>query len=149
MTYSRVELENEVAELEELGEKATSVQKARLSEVKAELARVMAKKDEYVNEHPDQKGLVYRWRKNKGKEAVDGQENGENGKSAKKTRRLFHEHGSKKGLPRHPERSIYYDPVMNPYGVPPPGMPYAERRKPMFHRASVSKTKIPRSSSAG
>lgn len=34
---------------------------------------------------------------------------------------------NKKGLPRHPERSIYYDPVLNPYGVPPPGMPYLER----------------------
>jgi mRNA biogenesis factor len=35
---------------------------------------------------------------------------------------------NKKGLPRHPERSIYYDPVMNPFGVAPPGMPYMERR---------------------
>lgn len=34
---------------------------------------------------------------------------------------------NKKGLPRHPERSIYYDPVLNPFGVPPPGMPYLER----------------------
>ena len=34
----------------------------------------------------------------------------------------------KNGLPRHPERSIYYDPQMNPFGVPPPGMPYMERR---------------------
>lgn len=36
---------------------------------------------------------------------------------------------NKNGLPRHPERSIYYDPVMNPFGVAPPGMPYLERRK--------------------
>ncbi|KZT02514.1 uncharacterized protein LAESUDRAFT_730271, partial [Laetiporus sulphureus 93-53] len=42
---------------------------------------------------------------------------------SKKSRNLFNKHG----LPRHPERSIYYDPVMNPYGVAPPGMPYAER----------------------
>jgi len=28
---------------------------------------------------------------------------------------------------KRPERSIYYDPVMNPYGAPPPGMPYKER----------------------
>lgn len=26
-----------------------------------------------------------------------------------------------------PTRSIYYDPVFNPYGAPPPGMPYRER----------------------
>lgn len=41
-----------------------------------------------------------------------------------RTRKLF----DKNGLPIHPERSIYYDPVMNPFGVPPPGMPYIERR---------------------
>lgn len=35
----------------------------------------------------------------------------------------------KNGLPRHPERSVYYDKVMNPYGVAPPGMPYMERRE--------------------
>ncbi|WFD18855.1 hypothetical protein MCAP1_001067 [Malassezia caprae] len=26
-----------------------------------------------------------------------------------------------------PTRSIYYDPVFNPYGAPPPGLPYKER----------------------
>lgn len=30
-------------------------------------------------------------------------------------------------LPKHPEKSFYYDPIYNPYGVPPPGMPYRER----------------------
>ncbi|KAG5520104.1 hypothetical protein PMAC_001180 [Pneumocystis sp. 'macacae'] len=29
-------------------------------------------------------------------------------------------------IPKNPERSIYYDPIYNPYGVPPPGMPYKE-----------------------
>lgn len=33
------------------------------------------------------------------------------------------------GVPRIPKRSIYYDPVFNPYGNPPPGMPYRERSK--------------------
>jgi mRNA biogenesis factor len=33
----------------------------------------------------------------------------------------------KNGLPRHPERSVYYDPVMNPFGVAPPGMPFMQR----------------------
>lgn len=30
-------------------------------------------------------------------------------------------------LPKYPERSIYYDAVFNPTGMPPPGMPYRER----------------------
>ncbi|KAG4305131.1 hypothetical protein PORY_001301 [Pneumocystis oryctolagi] len=29
-------------------------------------------------------------------------------------------------IPKNPQKSIYYDPVYNPYGVPPPGMPYKE-----------------------
>lgn len=79
----------------------------------------MQKKDEYVKEHPEQRKLVYRPRK---------QEKGEDQKEAppaEQKRNLFNKHG----LPRHPERSVYYDPVMNPYGVPPPGMPYIERRE--------------------
>ena len=31
------------------------------------------------------------------------------------------------GRLRDPKRSVYYDAVYNPYGVPPPGMPYRER----------------------
>jgi hypothetical protein len=34
-----------------------------------------------------------------------------------------------KGRLRDPKRSVYYDPVLNPFGVPPPGMPYRERRE--------------------
>lgn len=33
------------------------------------------------------------------------------------------------GKLKHPERSLYYDPVFNPFGAPPPGMPYRERRQ--------------------
>jgi len=35
----------------------------------------------------------------------------------------------KNGRLKHPERSIYFDPVFNPFGAPPPGMPYREKRK--------------------
>lgn len=33
----------------------------------------------------------------------------------------------KDGKLRNPERSYYYDPVFNPFGAPPPGMPYRQR----------------------
>lgn len=33
------------------------------------------------------------------------------------------------GRLKHPERSIYYDAVFNPFGAPPPGKPYRARRK--------------------
>ena len=28
----------------------------------------------------------------------------------------------------HSEKSVYYDKIFNPYGVPPPGMPYKAHR---------------------
>lgn len=65
---------------------------------------------------------MFRARKPKTDQEGDG--DGEKELPVDRTRKLF----DKNGLPIHPERSIYYDPVMNPFGVPPPGMPYIERR---------------------
>lgn len=89
---------------------------SRLAELKAELAKVMAKKEEYVKDHPEHRKLVFRQRRDKESDQPPVP-------SGEQKRNLF----DKRGLPRHPERSVYYDPVMNPYGVPPPGMPYIER----------------------
>ena len=111
-TYADIEDEIEKLESDANGDKA------RVNELKAELEKINKKKEEWVAEHPEHKKLVFRQRKPQGtkdEQAIPQPQN----------RNLFNKHG----LPRHPERSIYYDPVMNPYGVPPPGMPYIERRK--------------------
>ncbi|WFD35858.1 hypothetical protein MCUN1_002726 [Malassezia cuniculi] len=42
------------------------------------------------------------------------------------------------GFKRDPTRSIYYDPVFNPYGAPPPGMPYRERGTPHANRPALT-----------
>ena len=110
--FRTAELEEEIEKLEANSEG----NKARLVELKTELEKIKKKKEEYVAEHPEHRKLVYRQRremKEKEPEVLVPQ-----------TRNLF----KKNGLPRHPERSIYYDSVLNPFGVPPPGMPYAERR---------------------
>ncbi|KAJ7762422.1 mRNA biogenesis factor-domain-containing protein [Mycena maculata] len=104
------ELEQEVERLEFAIEPKD---KARFVEAKAELERIYQKKEEYLKEHPDQRRLVYRKK--------DGD------KPAEEIVLLKRNFFDKNGLPRHPERSIYYDPVMNPFGVAPPGMPYQER----------------------
>ncbi|KAJ7157156.1 hypothetical protein C8R46DRAFT_1113646 [Mycena filopes] len=104
------DLEEEVERLEFATE---AKDKARLVEAKAELERIYQKKEEYLKEHPEQRRLVYRHKK-------DGKPDEE---IVLPKRNFF----GKNGLPRHPERSIYYDPVMNPFGVAPPGMPYQER----------------------
>ena len=92
----------------------SAADKARLSELKSELDKIMKKKEEYVKEHPEQRRLVYKVRREEKPDAEKGAP-----VPQKAMRNVFNKHG----LPRHPERSIYYDPVMNPYGVPPPGMP--------------------------
>ncbi|KAF8347049.1 WW domain binding protein 11-domain-containing protein [Amanita rubescens] len=108
------EIEDEIKSLEEKTE-PSSGDKSRLTELKAELEKINKKKEEYVAEHPEKRNLVYRKRRTEEEKAQA------NAVPAQRT--AF----NKKGLPRHPERSVYYDPVMNPYGVPPPGMPYMER----------------------
>jgi len=109
-------LEDELQRLEAAPE-PSAADKARIAELKSELEKINKKKEEYVAEHPEHRKLVFR-----GRRQQNDKEEKEEGPS--QTRNLFNKHG----LPRHPERSIYYDPVLNPYGVPPPGMPYIERR---------------------
>lgn len=113
------EIEEEIEKLQALPEPSGS-DKTRLKELNAELEKINKKKEEYVAEHPEQRKLVYRARRQQNERQDEAIE-----ETKPKSRNLFNKHG----LPRHPERSIYYDPVMNPYGVPPPGMPYAERRE--------------------
>lgn len=115
------EIEDEISELEKV-EKLSGDQVKLLKELRAELASINKKKEEYVSAHPEQRGLVYKRRRDKEKE---GNDDDAQPTQVKKERNLF----NKDGLPRHPERSIYYDPLMNPYGMPPPGMPYVQRGK--------------------
>ncbi|KAG5716469.1 Protein saf1 [Termitomyces sp. T112] len=106
------DLEDEIQKLEEAKDPK---EQERLAELKAELEKINRKKAEYVAEHPEHRRLVYRPRRKDGDALPE--------EIILPKRKIF----NKKGLPRHPERSIYYDPVMNPYGVAPPGMQYIER----------------------
>ncbi|KAF5323490.1 hypothetical protein D9611_005523 [Ephemerocybe angulata] len=110
------ELEDEIEKLEQAAASGSKPD-PRLAELKAELEKINTKKAEYVEEHPEARRLVYKAKRREGGEKEEEE------KPIPASRNMF----NKKGLPRHPERSIYYDPVMNPYGVPPPGLPYMER----------------------
>ena len=125
-THRVSDLEDEVQKLE-AGTELSASDRSRLADLKNELSKIMQKKDEYVKEHPEQRKLVYRSRK------LEKGEDRKEAPPAEQKRNLFNKHG----LPRHPERSIYYDPVMNPYGVPPPGMPYIERRECLIGNSPV------------
>lgn len=120
------DLEDDIQKLEGNAELAPA-DKQRLEDLKKELENINKKKEDYVAEHPEHRKLVYRARKSQRNE--DGPE----GAPKPQARNLF----NKNGLPRHPERSIYYDPVLNPFGVPPPGMPYMERGEFSEYRAFI------------
>jgi len=113
-----IDLQDEIERLEAADDPS---EKSRLADLKAELEKINKKKAEYVAEHPEQRRLVYRPRKKEGDEVEE--------EPVLLKRNMF----DKNGLPRRPERSIYYDPVMNPFGVAPPGMPYMERRKHLLY----------------
>jgi len=115
------DLEDEIAELEAKPE-LSAVEKARLNEVKKELEHINKKKEEYVEAHPEQRRLVYASARRR-EQQKERENAGPPVPQELKKRNLF----NKNGLPRHPERSVYYDPVINPYGMPPPGLPYVER----------------------
>ncbi|KAI0053411.1 hypothetical protein FA95DRAFT_1579517 [Auriscalpium vulgare] len=113
-----VDLEEEIEKLS-AESSLSAADQIRLKDLQSELEKINKKKEEYIAEHPEQRKLVYRARRNKDKE----QDAPNLATAANSTRSLF----DKNGIPLHPERSLYYDPVMNPFGVPPPGMPYLER----------------------
>lgn len=96
--------------------------KTRLANLRTELEKLKKAKDDYVKEHPEQRKLVYGGGRPRGEDEAST-----SGPSRKvgAERNLF----GKDGLPLHPERSIWYDPVLNPSGLPPPGQLYMERRK--------------------
>ena len=86
--------------------------KSRLTDLESELAHIIRVKEAYVKEHPEARDRVFK--KDRAPREDEEQE---------EANHLY----SKDGKLRDPTRSVYFDPVYNPFGVPPPGMPYRER----------------------
>jgi hypothetical protein len=72
-------------------------------------------KEKYVSEHPEARDRIFRTGK-RGEPNDNAQKGGKDDDRYDEDGRL-----------RDPTRSIYFDPVYNPWGAPPPGMPYRER----------------------
>lgn len=96
--------------------------KKKIQELESELKYVSKLKEKYVSEHPEEHDRVYNIRRKAEQQDQDGQGEGSG-------QQLYDE----RGRLRDPKKSVYYDPVYNPFGVPPPGMPYRERSK--FHKS--------------
>ncbi|TEB05178.1 hypothetical protein FA13DRAFT_1769087 [Coprinellus micaceus] len=88
----------------ELEDEIERLEKQQQSLAKAELEKINAKKLN-VEETSRSPKTGLQGQKERGRA-------GREEKTPSRNRNMF----DKKGLPRHPERSIYYDPVMNPFG---------------------------------
>ncbi|GAA5929778.1 uncharacterized protein JCM15063_004245 [Sporobolomyces koalae] len=97
--------------------------KDELASLRAEVARINKAKHEYVEAHPEHRKFVFPERP---AEPADAQ-------GADEPAGLYDRNGRLK----HPERSIYYDPVFNPFGAPPPGMPYREKPEYTMQRLGI------------
>lgn len=92
--------------------------KDRLKKLEDELKQVNKLKEKYVAAHPDARDRVFHTGKHAPRE-----HNENDGSKPDPMAHLYNPDGTL----RDPKKSYYYDPVYNPYGVPPPGMPYRER----------------------
>ncbi|WWC70052.1 uncharacterized protein I206_103996 [Kwoniella pini CBS 10737] len=102
------------ADIRYLKSQTDATSKTRLTELEAELAYINKTKEAYVAEHPESRDRVFNIRKPKEKDGTTKEE---------AQKHLYDENGRL----RDPKKSVYYDAVYNPFGVPPPGMPYKER----------------------
>ncbi|GAA6034929.1 hypothetical protein JCM8097_009370 [Rhodosporidiobolus ruineniae] len=119
-------IEAEIRRLTQQAQKGplSKADKDELASLRAELASITKAKNEYVEKHPEHRKFVFPAGQGGGEaedDAADGAE----------PPGLY----DRSGKLKHPERSLYYDPVYNPFGVPPPGMPY--REKPEYEMARL------------
>ncbi|CAO1619770.1 unnamed protein product [Sympodiomycopsis kandeliae] len=94
---------------------------SRKDELNKELSRIREAKDKYLLEHPEHRKFIYP-HSNENSDRQQKQQQQQQQPRSNTQGSLF----GPDGKPYHPERSVYYDPVFNPWGNPPPGMPYAE-----------------------
>ncbi|GAA5855950.1 hypothetical protein JCM9279_005560 [Rhodotorula babjevae] len=110
-------IEAEIRRLTQESQKGplSKTDKDELARLRADLARLNKAKQEYVDKHPEHRKFVFPER------AADPSSS--SGLPSDEPVGLYDRNGRLK----HPERSLYFDPVFNPYGAPPPGMPYREK----------------------
>lgn len=135
---SRTAIEADIRKLSAQGN-LTAADKTELAALKSELAYVQKSKADCtfpliplqsrsirsiwpkspdVEAHPEHRKIVYPDPKPTENALASGSGEQDDGRG------LY----GKDGRLRNPELSVYYDPVFNPYGAPPPGMPYRAKR---------------------
>ncbi|KGB74416.2 hypothetical protein CNBG_0254 [Cryptococcus deuterogattii R265] len=106
------------AEIRSLKAENNPDNKKKIQELESELKYVSKLKEKYVSEHPEEHDRIYNIRRKTDQQKEEGE-----GEASGSGQQLYDD----RGRLRDPKRSVYYDPIYNPFGVPPPGMPYRER----------------------
>lgn len=124
-------LERQIHRLESRQATLNEDDQEELKRLQAEVANVKRIKEDYIRKHPEQKNFVRGYEDNEtnGSTHADSSIGGPSRTSASQpsTARAAAQGVSQQTSTRDPRWSIYYDPVFNPYGAPPPGMPYLEK----------------------
>lgn len=121
-------LERQIQRLESRQDKLDHDDQEELQRLQAEVASIKRIKEDYIRKHPDQRNFVRGYEDGAAGSSTTGKVGtNEAGPSSESSAT-----GSRSSAPaqtssRDPRWSIYYDPVFNPYGAPPPGMPYLEK----------------------
>lgn len=103
-----------------------------LKRLQTEVAKIKSIKEEYIRKHPDQRNFVRGYEDGA---ASSSATKDRAGPSSSSTQAPAQPRSAPSGdqcpasqrAYRDPRWSIYYDSVFNPYGAPPPGMPYLEK----------------------
>lgn len=116
-------LEREIRTIERKSNRSKQ-DEAELERLRTEVQRIKEIKEDFIRKNPDQRRTVV------GYEKTDEEREAERQQRASA---VASSSGIGTGLGgiggRNPKWSVYYDPVFNPYGAPPPGMPYLEKRE--------------------
>ncbi|SNX84846.1 uncharacterized protein MEPE_03555 [Melanopsichium pennsylvanicum] len=97
-----------------------------LERLRTEVVKVKRIKEEYIRKHPNQRNFVRGYEDNATSSFATKQAIGSSS-SFISSRHPSAPSLTPQSTTRDPRWSVYYDHVFNPYGAPPPGMPYVEK----------------------
>ncbi|TKY85322.1 hypothetical protein EX895_005484 [Sporisorium graminicola] len=123
-------LERQIQRLEARQVTLDQEDQEELQRLRMEVADVKRIKEEYIRKHPDQRNFVRGYEELASSSATaKASQSSNNDSTVQQLGSAFQsdQSAAAQATSRDPRWSIYYDRTFNPYGAPPPGMPYLEK----------------------
>lgn len=122
-------LERQIQRLEARQSTLDPEDQEELKRLQAEVAKVNRIKQEYIRKHPDQRNFVRGYEQDAAASSstIEDAPGASAAAASSSAQAPATQTAAPNARTRDPRWSIYYDPVFNPYGAPPPGMPYLEK----------------------